>query len=162
MRGFLHATASELQIAQESAWQVVHRTSEIWDPDNALFGGCADVTQLGGRRKNMPNHFRNELAGSRPTDKTAVVGARDRATNQVAARAVESTAKETLQGFVESILADCPLDRCDGQWVPCHLLVSRQEFETLFLGLNEEQCVEWVFVFEGCVEFSCGVSDGDW
>lgn len=110
----------------------------------------------------MRNHFRKELAGSWPTDKTAVVGARDRATNQVAARAVESTAKETLQGFVESILADCRLDRCDGQWVPCHLLVSRQEFEALFLGLNEEQFVEWVSVFRRCVEFTGGVSDGDW
>lgn len=46
--------------------------------------------------------------------------------------------------------------------MPCHLLVSRQELETLFLGLNEEQFVEWVFVFKWRVEFSGGVSDGDW
>ena len=92
-----------LEIAQESAWHLAHRISEICNPDNALFGGCADVTQLGGRRKNMPNHHRKKLSGRRLTGKTAVVRARDRATNQVAARAVESTDKETLQGFVESI-----------------------------------------------------------
>ena len=46
--------------------------------------------------------------------------------------------------------------------MPCHLLVSGQEFEALFLGLNEEQFVEWVSVFRRCVEFTCGVSEGDW
>lgn len=30
------------------------------------------------------------------------------------------------------------------------------------MGLNEEQFVEWVSVFRRCVEFTCGVSDGDW
>ena len=33
--------------------------------------------------------------------KTAVVGAKDRETNQLAAKAVHSTDKETLQGFVK-------------------------------------------------------------
>ncbi len=30
------------------------------------------------------------------------------------------------------------------------------------MGLNQEQFVEWVFVFKGGVEFSSGVPDGDW
>ena len=32
--------------------------------------------------------------------------------------------------------------------MPRHLLVNRQELETLFLGLNQEQFVEWVFVLK--------------
>ena len=36
-----------------------------------------------------------------PVGKTAVVGAKDRATNQVAAKVVESTDKDMLQGFVK-------------------------------------------------------------
>ena len=59
-------------------------------------------------------------------------------------------------------LSGLPLKCCDGQRVPCHLSVNRQELETLFLGLNQQQLGECVFVFKGCVEFSCGVSDGDW
>lgn len=81
----------ELEIAPESVWHLAHRISEIWDCDNVLFCGHADATQLGGRRRNMPNHAGKELSGRRPTGKTAAVGCRNRATNQVAARAVEST-----------------------------------------------------------------------
>ena len=49
----------------------------------------------------MPNSVRKELTGRGPVGKTAVVGAKDRQTNQVAAKAVQSTDKETLQGFVK-------------------------------------------------------------
>ena len=58
-----------------------------------------DETYLGGKRKNMPNSVRKELTGRGPVGKTAVVGAKDRATNQVAAKAVQATDKATLQGF---------------------------------------------------------------
>ena len=60
-----------------------------------------DETYLGGKRKNMPNSVRKELTGRGPVGKTAVVGAKDRATNQVAAKAVPATDKQTLQGFVQ-------------------------------------------------------------
>lgn len=56
----------------------------------------------------MPNHFRRNLSGRRLTGNTGVVGARDRATNQVAAGAVESTDKETPQGLVEGIWPAAP------------------------------------------------------
>ena len=50
----------------------------------------------------MSNAKRKELAGTGrgAVGKTAIVGAKDRATNQVSARVVESTDKPTLQGFV--------------------------------------------------------------
>ena len=41
-------------------------------------------------------------AGRGPVGKTAVVGVKDRATGQVAARVVERTDKDTLQGFVKT------------------------------------------------------------
>ena len=51
---------------------------------------------------NMSNKKRRELAdtGRGSVGKTAVVGARDRDTKEVAAKVVEDTTKETLQGFV--------------------------------------------------------------
>ena len=48
----------------------------------------------------MPKAKREEMEGRGPVGKTAVIGAKDRATNQVAAKVVQSTDKETLQGFV--------------------------------------------------------------
>ena len=62
----------------------------------------ADETYMGGKRANMSNAKRQELAGTgRGTvGKVAVVGAKDRASNRVAAKVVESTDKPTLQGFV--------------------------------------------------------------
>jgi transposase-like protein len=49
----------------------------------------------------MPNAVRKQLTGRGPVGKTAVVGAKDRATNQVAAKTVPATDKQTLQGFVK-------------------------------------------------------------
>ena len=51
----------------------------------------------------MSNGKRKELAdtGRGPVGKTAVVGAKDRDTNQVAAKVIQSTDAETLQGFVK-------------------------------------------------------------
>ena len=55
---------------------------------------------MGGLERNK--HSRKKLRAGRGTvGKTAVVGARDRATGHVTATVVESTDKETLQGFVK-------------------------------------------------------------
>ena len=58
---------------------------------------------MGGKRKNMSNARRKELAdsGRGPVGKTAVVGAKDRETNRVAETVIQSTDAETLQGFVK-------------------------------------------------------------
>ena len=93
----------DLDITQKSAWHLAHRIRETWDRGEGLFGGPVEVdeTYLGGKRKNMPKHVRKDLTGRGPVGKTAVVGAKDRATNRVVAKAVEGTDKETLQGFVK-------------------------------------------------------------
>ena len=93
----------DLHIAQNSAWHLSHRIRAALFQEGTLFAGPVEVdeTYIGGKRKNMPNSVRKELTGRGPVGKTAVVGAKDRATNQVAAKAVPSTNKQTLQGFVK-------------------------------------------------------------
>ena len=57
---------------------------------------------MGGKRKNMSNARREELVdtGRGAVGKTAVVGAKDRESNRVAAKVIESPDAPTLQGFV--------------------------------------------------------------
>ena len=93
----------DLNIAQNSAWHLSHRIRAALFQAGTGFAGPVEVdeTYLGGKRKNMPNSVRKELTGRGPVGKTAVVGAKDRATNQVAAKAVPATDKQALQGFVQ-------------------------------------------------------------
>ena len=69
-----------------------------------MFAGPVEVdeTYFGGKRRNMSNAKRKELAdtGRGAVGKVAVVGVKDRATKQVSAKVVTSTDKDTLQGFV--------------------------------------------------------------
>ena len=93
----------ELGISQKAAWFMLHRLRLTFAAGTGPFAGPVEVdeTYMGGKRKNMPRAKREELTGRGAVGKTAVVGAKDRETNQVAAKVVESTDKDTLQGFVE-------------------------------------------------------------
>ena len=93
----------DLGITQKSAWFLAHRLRSAMSQDGTLFAGPVEVdeTYVGGKRRNMPNSKRKELTGRGSVGKTAVVGAKDRATKQVAAKVVTSTDKNTLQGFVK-------------------------------------------------------------
>ena len=92
----------DLGITQKSAWHMAHRIRRALQ-SGGLFEGPVEVdeTYLGGKRKNMAKSKRKQLTGRGPAGKTAVVGAKDRETNQVAAKVVASTDKQTLQGFVQ-------------------------------------------------------------
>ena len=94
----------DLEINQRSAWFLAHRLRVALAEEGGLFSGPVEVDEsyFGGRRRNMSNARRKDLTGSGrgAVGKTAVVGAKDRATKKVAARIVESTDKTTLQGFV--------------------------------------------------------------
>ena len=95
-----------------------NRIREAFADISPLFEGPVEVdeTYVGGKRRNMSNAKRRELAGTGrgPVGKTVVVGAKDRATNQVTARVVESPGKETLQGFVDQVSEDSATVYTDG------------------------------------------------
>ena len=96
----------DLKINQRSAWFLAHRLRVAMTDDNGVFAGPveADETYFGGKRKNMSNAKRRELAdagaGRGTAGKVAVVGVKDRETKKVAAHVVERTDRATLQGFV--------------------------------------------------------------
>ena len=96
----------ELGIGQKAAWFMLHRLRKAAETGAGMFTGPveADETYMGGKRKNMSNAKRRELAaegaGRGAVGKVAVVGVKDRETKQVRAKVVERTDGETLQGFV--------------------------------------------------------------
>ena len=93
----------DLKVTQKTAWFMLHRLREAWahEKSDSMAGPVeVDETYIGGKRKNMPKAKRAALTGRGAIGKTAVVGAKDRASNRVAARPVSSTDKLTLQRFV--------------------------------------------------------------
>ena len=95
----------DLGITQKSAWFLAQRLRAALSQNGTRFAGPVEVdeTYFGGKRQNMSNARRKALAntGRGPVGKTAVVGAKDRVTKQVAAQVVSATDQETLQGFVD-------------------------------------------------------------
>ena len=93
----------DLEITQKTAWHLAHRIRKAMADGTTLpfFGPVeADETYIGGKRKNMPNRKRKKLTGRGAVGKTAVVGAKDRETNAVAARKVARTDAPHIAGFV--------------------------------------------------------------
>ena len=93
----------DLGISQKSAWHLMHRIREAMRSDDPLFRGPveADETYIGGIEANRHESKRSH-AGGGPVNMTAVVGVKDRETNQVSAMPVEHTDSATLQGFVHT------------------------------------------------------------
>ena len=96
----------DLGVTQKTAWFMQQRIREAFAAlgPNVRFVGPVEVdeTYIGGKRANMSNARRKELAGTGrgSVGKVAVVGAKDRASNRGAAKVVTTTDKPTLQGFV--------------------------------------------------------------
>ena len=100
----------DLDVSQKTAWFMLHRIREAWMPtdDDDKFSGPVEVdeTYMGGKRKNMSNAKRAKLTGRGAVGKIAVVGAKDRETNEVRAEVVAATDKATLQEFVGDVATD--------------------------------------------------------
>ena len=92
----------DLDITQRSAWHLAHRIRKSFETNGGLFAGPVEVdeTYVGGRRANMPKAKRKKMSGRGTAGKTAVVGAKDRASGRVSAVVVHSTDTKTLQSFV--------------------------------------------------------------
>ena len=98
--------ARDIGVNKNTAWFMMHRIREAWgDDSDEPFDGPVEVDEsyFGGKRRNMSNAKRKALAGTGrgAVGKTAVVGIKDRATNEVRAEVVTETDAETLQDFVE-------------------------------------------------------------
>ena len=96
----------DLKVMQKIAWFMMHRLRNAWGEsglEQFIDPVEIDETYIGSKRKNMPNSKRKTLTGCGSVGKSAVIGAKDRDTNQVSARIVQSTNKDTLQGFVEGV-----------------------------------------------------------
>ena len=92
----------DLNITQKSAWHLAHRIRKALESSGGMFSGPVEVdeTYVGGRRANMPKMKRERMTGRGAVGKTAIVGAKARATNQVRAAVVERTDKANVHGFV--------------------------------------------------------------
>lgn len=101
----------DLGLTQKTAWFMLHRIREAWQHErDAVFNGPVEVDEayFGGRRKNMSNAKRRELAGTGrgAISKATVVGAKDRPTKQVQAKVIESADGRTLHQFVGESSSD--------------------------------------------------------
>ena len=94
----------DIRVSQKTAWFMLHRIREAWALQTpGDFGGPveADEAFFGGRTKNMHKWQREARGGKRgPSGKTAVVGVKDRETNQVRATVVRDVTAPWLTGFV--------------------------------------------------------------
>ncbi len=91
----------DLGIGQEDAWFIAHRIRETLAAKVDKFAGTVEVdeTYIGGKEANK-QASKKLRAGRGTVGKTAVVGMKDRDTNQVTAEVVESTDAPTIQAFV--------------------------------------------------------------
>ena len=92
----------DLGITQKSAWFMTHRLREVFAEDCVDLEGPVEVdeTYLGGLRKNMHKSKRRKLTGRGAVGKIAIVGIKDRDTNQVDAQVVSGVGTDELQRFV--------------------------------------------------------------
>lgn len=139
----------DIGVTQKTAWFMLQRIREAWKrEDLPEFAGPveADETYIGGKRKNKSNAARKAASGRGAVDMTAVVGAKDRATNKVKARAVQDTGKATLQGFVvAATLASATLytdDAAAYEGMPRHHEVVNHSVSEYVRGMAHTNGVE--------------------
>ena len=92
----------DIGVSQPTAWFMLQRIRKAFeDNDDPPFRGPVemDETYFGGKERKKHNS-KKAKAGRGPVGKVAVVGAKDRETNKVKARVVESVNAESIGDFV--------------------------------------------------------------
>ena len=106
-------------VCYKTAWFVQQRIREAFAAEGPAvpFTGPVEIdeTLVGGKARNMHARVRRErITGRGGTDKTAVVGARDRDSGQVVAEVIEHVDAATLCSFVEDHTTDEAMVYTDG------------------------------------------------
>ena len=105
----------DIGVRQATAWFMLHRIREAWKvPGGNSFAGPVEVdeTFVGGKARNMHAYKRKQvIKGRGSVGKTAVVGAKDRATNRVSAAVVKNVDQPQSSSVRGSVTGPCVLMR---------------------------------------------------